>query len=121
VAAVVINAEYSASNSPVFLIYRNRLILDSFQCFSIISLELLQNTAFPFASGRALKYPYGCITQGFFWFHDRLFLQRPERPRCPQCRECSWGPAATSEADLWLPWLQRRVRPMRAHDQDHYR
>ena len=26
-----------------------------------------------------------------------------------------------AEADLWLPRLQRRVRPMRAHHQDHHR
>ena len=55
VAAVVINWKFCEQFAGI-LIYRNRHILDSFQCWPIISLELLQNTAFPFASGRALKY-----------------------------------------------------------------
>jgi len=38
------------------VIYRNVACLDSFQYFSGISLELLENAAFPFASRRALKY-----------------------------------------------------------------
>jgi hypothetical protein len=32
-------------------------LLDSFQCASGISLESLENTVFPFASRRDLKYP----------------------------------------------------------------
>jgi hypothetical protein len=51
-----INAENSAREPPVFLICRNPRSLDSFQNMSRISLELLQNTAFPFASRRAVKY-----------------------------------------------------------------
>ena len=54
-------------------------------------------------------------------FHDRLFLQRFERPRCPQCRKRILGPAAKSETDLWLPRLQRRMRPVRAHYQNPHR
>jgi hypothetical protein len=38
------------------VIYRNAACLDSFQYFPGISLELLENAAFPFASRRALKY-----------------------------------------------------------------
>ncbi|XSC42128.1 hypothetical protein ACF1BQ_026690 [Bradyrhizobium sp. RDT10] len=38
------------------VIYRNVACLDSFQYFPGISLELLENAAFPFASRRALKY-----------------------------------------------------------------
>jgi hypothetical protein len=38
------------------LIYRNSAFLDSFQSFPGISLELLENAAFPFASRRSLKY-----------------------------------------------------------------
>jgi len=37
------------------VIYRTAF-LDSFQYFPGISLELLENAAFPFASRRALKY-----------------------------------------------------------------
>ena len=40
----------------VDLIYRKIASLDSFQSFSGISLELLENAAFPFASRRPLKY-----------------------------------------------------------------
>src|SRR5437016_9959735 len=38
------------------VIYRNDACLDSFQYFHGVSLELLENAAFPFASRRALKY-----------------------------------------------------------------
>jgi hypothetical protein len=41
------------------VIYRNDAFLDSFQYFPGISLELLENAAFPFASRRALKYRWG--------------------------------------------------------------
>jgi hypothetical protein len=40
----------------ISVIYRNAAFLDSFQYFPGISLELLENAAFPFASRRALKY-----------------------------------------------------------------
>jgi len=38
------------------VIQRKDACLDSFQYFPGISLELLENAAFPFASRRALKY-----------------------------------------------------------------
>jgi hypothetical protein len=38
------------------VIWLNDDFLDSFQCSPGISLELLENAAFPFASRRALKY-----------------------------------------------------------------
>jgi hypothetical protein len=38
------------------VIYRKDAFLDSFQYFPGISLELLENAAFPFASRRPLKY-----------------------------------------------------------------
>jgi hypothetical protein len=40
----------------ISVIYRNAAFLDSFQYLPGISLELLENAAFPFASRRALKY-----------------------------------------------------------------
>jgi hypothetical protein len=43
--------QFSAS-----VIYRKDTFLDSFQYFPGISLELLENAAFPFASRRPLKY-----------------------------------------------------------------
>jgi hypothetical protein len=45
-----------SGTSATVLIYRNAGSLDSFQYFPGISLELLENAAFPFASRRALKY-----------------------------------------------------------------
>jgi hypothetical protein len=44
------------------MIWLNDACLDSFQSLTGISLELLENAAFPFASGRALQYRRGRIT-----------------------------------------------------------
>ena len=93
--------------------------LDGFQSVAAITLESLEKTAFPFASGRPLAYRWRRITKGLFHFHDCLLLQRAQRRRCPQCRQCRSTSSAQRQADLWLPWLQRRMRPMRAHHQDH--
>jgi hypothetical protein len=49
----------SNSGERAALIYRNGRCLDSFQCVSGISLESLQNTLFPFASGGPLQYRKG--------------------------------------------------------------
>jgi hypothetical protein len=54
-AVAAIEAENTRRFS-VSVIYRNDAFLDSFQSFPGISLELLENAAFPFASRRALKY-----------------------------------------------------------------
>jgi hypothetical protein len=81
-AVAAIDAEkhrrFSAS-----VIYRNDAFLDSFQYSPGISLELLENAAFPFASRRALSISIKSHHQGLYRFHDRLFLQRFKRPRCP--------------------------------------
>ena len=53
--AVAIDAENRRQISAS-VIYRNATFLDSFQYFPGVSLELLENAAFPFASRRALKY-----------------------------------------------------------------
>jgi hypothetical protein len=45
-----------AGKISVGVIQRNDTFLDSFQYLPGISLELLENAAFPFASRRALKY-----------------------------------------------------------------
>jgi hypothetical protein len=92
--------------------------LDSFQ--SAISLELLEKTVFPFACHPYLKYRWRRITEGFFRFHDCLFLQHPQRPRRPPGGQRVGRPAPQCEANLWLSRLQRRVRPMRADHQDHH-
>jgi len=56
---------------------RHRRCLDSFQCRVRISLELLQNPAFPFASRRILQYVDAYrITDWACRFYDCLFLQR---------------------------------------------
>jgi len=55
VVVVVIDAE-TCRQISASVIYRNDAFLDSFQYFRGISLELLENAAFPFASRRALKY-----------------------------------------------------------------
>jgi hypothetical protein len=58
-AAAVVAAAIETENTRRFsasVIYHNDAFLDSFQCFPGISLELLENAAFPFASRRALKY-----------------------------------------------------------------
>ena len=53
--------------------------------------------------------------------HDRLFLQRPERPRCAHCRAHGAAPRI-DRPGLWLPRLQRPMRPLRPHHpQDHGR
>ena len=54
-AVAAIDAENSGKISAS-VIYLNDAFLDSFQYFPGISLELLENAAFPFASRRALKY-----------------------------------------------------------------
>jgi len=46
----------ASGKSLTVLIYRKTAFLDSFQYFPGISLELLENAAFPFASPRALPY-----------------------------------------------------------------
>jgi hypothetical protein len=56
VAAAATNAFQIRWQTNGILIQRNAPFLDSFQCAFSISLELLQNTAFPFASRRPLKY-----------------------------------------------------------------
>jgi len=51
--------------------------LDSFQCMPSISLELLQNTAFSFASHAALQYLKVSASPMHRWarrLDDRLFL-----------------------------------------------
>jgi hypothetical protein len=53
--ATAIDAE-KGRHISASVIYRNDAFLDSFQCFHGVSLELLENAAFPFASRRALKY-----------------------------------------------------------------
>jgi hypothetical protein len=52
--------------------------LDSFQCEVSISLELLQNSVFAFASRGFLQYRRRCILhhQWTHRFNDHLFLQR---------------------------------------------
>src|ERR1700678_1139744 len=57
--------------------YRKRASLDSFQSEPAISLELLQNTAFPFASDAALQYLKVSASPMHRWarrLNDRLFL-----------------------------------------------
>jgi hypothetical protein len=52
--------------------------------------------------------------------HDRLFLQRLHRPRRAQRRERRADAAAHAGADLWMPGLQRPVRPVRPHHQEDH-
>ncbi|MCK1515756.1 hypothetical protein IVB22_25015 [Bradyrhizobium sp. 190] len=52
-AVVAIDAENTGKSAQDLPQHR---CLDSFQYFPRISLELLENAAFPFASRRALKY-----------------------------------------------------------------
>jgi hypothetical protein len=54
-AVVAIDRGNTAQISAA-LVYRNAAFLDSFQYCPGISLELLENAAFPFASRRALPY-----------------------------------------------------------------
>jgi hypothetical protein len=59
------------------VIWRQRASLDSFQSEPSISLELLQNTAFPFASDAALQYLKVSASPMHRWarrLNDCLFL-----------------------------------------------
>jgi hypothetical protein len=55
VVVVAIDAE-KGRHISASVIYRKAIFLDSFQYCHGISLELLENAAFPFASRRTLKY-----------------------------------------------------------------
>jgi hypothetical protein len=74
-AAEVTAAAAIEARPPTLCIYRSGC-LDSFQCEPTISLELLQNTVFPFASGAPIQYRKASHTRWARRFHDRLFLQR---------------------------------------------
>jgi hypothetical protein len=48
--------------------------LESFQCMLTVSLELLENTVFAFASRGFLEYRWRSISKRPLSFHDCLFL-----------------------------------------------
>src|SRR6516162_7146806 len=60
-----------------------------------------------------------CTRPGTLHVHDRLFLQRAERPR-RACGDRRRADAAQHRAGLWLSRLQPPVRPLRAHHPPHH-
>jgi hypothetical protein len=56
----------------------SQTLLDSFQSVSGISLESLEKTVFPFASGGALEYRWASLRIQARRFNDCLFLPRPQ-------------------------------------------
>jgi hypothetical protein len=74
-------------NRSRILIYRNRVVLDSFQSASGIILESLEKATFLFASNRSYKYLMATASPMSPRLYDCLFLQRPQRPRCPPRRQ----------------------------------
>jgi len=56
----------------------SQTLLDSFQSVSGISLESLEKTVFPFASGGALEYRWASLRIQARCFNDCLFLPRPQ-------------------------------------------
>jgi hypothetical protein len=86
---------------------------------AVCSLELLENAVFCFASRIRLEYPMA-IPPASLPVHDRLFLQRPQRPRRAPRGECGPVAAAYARSGLRLFGLQSTVRPVRSHHQANH-
>jgi bacterioferritin-associated ferredoxin len=97
-------------------------LLDSFQSASGISLELLEKRFFllhpPSRSSISIGQASPKGPAGFMIVCSCNVLSDHD---VRNAVSVSLGPAAQRQADLWLPRLQRRMRPLRAHHQDHHR